>query len=316
LLAVKTELEYYYMNKRRWKATALSLLLLPASILPQSVRKSEELEDPPWIKELARKRVVYSIPSMKRVKARKNLIYKRTEDTTLKMDVYGPATSRASEGRPAVIFIHGGRIPPNLRTTPKDWGAYVSFGELVAASGFVGITFNHRFYSWNSLSDSQSDVIDLISYVRNHARSLGVDKDRIVLWAVSAGGIFLSQPLRDAPPYLSCLIGYYAELDLQNERASAPPEVSNETLREYSPIYHLERGTAKIPPMFIARAGLDDANLNDGLDRFVQAALRKNMTVDFANHATGHHGFDVEDDNTRSREIIKRTIEFIKTHTQ
>jgi len=74
--------------------------------------------------------------------------------------VYLPIGLPRSTRRPAVIFIHGGRIPPNLRTTPKDWGAYVSFGQLVAASGFVGVTFNHRFYTWESLNDSQSDVMD------------------------------------------------------------------------------------------------------------------------------------------------------------
>jgi hypothetical protein len=57
-------------------------------------------------------------------------------------------------------------------------------------------------------------------------------------------------------------------------------------------------------------------NYNDGLDRFALTALRKNITVDLANHATGHHAFDVEDNNDRSREIIKRTIEFIKAHAE
>jgi hypothetical protein len=71
-----------------------------------------------------------------------------------------------------------------------------------------------------------------------------------------------------------------------------------------------------IPPMFIARAGLDDADLNAGLDHFVQIALSRNATLDLANHATGHHGFDVDDNNERSREIVKRTIEFIKAHSQ
>ena len=42
--------------------------------------------------------------------------------------------------------------------------------------------------------------------------------------------------------------------------------------------------------------------------------LLMNLTVEVVNHATGHHGFDIEDDNDRSREIIRRTIEFIKTH--
>lgn len=188
---VKINLRRRRMNKGKRSAATLALLLLPASILPQSVQKGEKLEDPPWIKDLAVKRIVYSIPSMKRVTVRKNLVYKHSADTDLKMDVYAAVSQRRSEGRPAVIFIHGGRIPPNLRTTPKDWGAYVSFGGLVAASGFVGITFNHRFYSWNSFGDSQSDVMDLIRYVRKNARTLGVNKDRIVLWAVSAGGIFL-----------------------------------------------------------------------------------------------------------------------------
>jgi acetyl esterase/lipase len=228
------------------------------------------------------------------------------------MDVYSPAGRGAR--RPAVIFIHGGRIPPNLRTTPKEWGAYVSFGQLVAASGFVGVAFNHRFYTWNSLPDSQSDLMDLIAHVRDNADSLGVDKDRIILWAVSAGGVFLGHPLRDAQPYIRCIVGYYPQLDLQNSRKSAPASVTDETLREYSAIYHLRNREKGVPPIFIARAGLDDATLNDGVDRFVQLALAKNLTIEVVNHATGHHGFDIEDDNERSREILRRTIEFIKTH--
>jgi acetyl esterase/lipase len=303
------------MNRKELSVLMLLLLgTLAANGTPQQPRQIGKTEDPAWIKELAAKRIVYSVPGIGRIKVRNDLIYKRINGEELKMDVYSPAGLHRFARRPAVIFIHGGRIPRNLRTTPKQWGAYISFGQLVAASGFVGITFNHRFYSWESLSDSQSDVMDLISYVRHNAEALGVDKEHIILWAVSAGGIFLSQPLRERPPYIRCLVAYYAELDLQNERRSAPPSVTDEALKEYSPVYHLTRNTKPIPPMFIARAGLDDAELNVGLDRFVQVALSKNVTVDLVNHATGHHGFDVEDNNERSREIIKRTLEFIKAH--
>jgi acetyl esterase/lipase len=190
----------------------------------------------------------------------------------------------------------------------------VSFGQLVAASGFVGVTFNHRFYTWDSLPDSQSDLTELITHVRDNADSLGVDKNRIILWAVSAGGVFLGHPLRDAQPYIRCIVGYYPQLDLQNARKTAPASVTDETLREFSAIHHLRNREKDVPPIFIARAGLDDAALNDGVDRFVQLALSKNVTIEVVNHATGHHGFDIEDDNDRSREIIRRTIEFIRTH--
>ena len=287
-----------------------TIMLLACAILV-STSVAQQPQDPPWLKEFAFKRIVYSVPEMTRVKVTKNQIYKRASSEELKMDVYSrPGKQR----RPAVIFIHGGRIPRNLLTTPKDWGAYVSLGQLVAASGFVGVTFNHRFYAWESLADSQSDVMDLIAYVRDNAESLGVDKDRIILWALSAGGIFLSQPLQQSPPYIRSIVAYYSELDLQNQRKAAPASVTDETLREFSPVHHLGNKEKNVPPIFIARAGLDDKELNDGIDRFVQLALSRNLTVEVVNHATGHHAFDIEDNNDRSREIIKRTIEFIKTH--
>jgi acetyl esterase/lipase len=287
---------------------SLVLLVITASMTTLAQRG----EDPPWVKGLMGKRIVYEVPGMRRVRVTRNLTYKQVAGRDLKMDVYHPTTRTPS---PAVLFIHGGRIPKNLLTTPKDWAVYVSFGQLVAASGFVGITFNHRFHAWESLPDSQSDVIDAITYVRTRAKALGVDPNRINLWAVSAGGIFLSQPLRERPGYLSSIVAYYAELDLQNERASAPPSITDETLRNFSPVYFVGQENEKpLPPMFVARAGLDDPNLNDGLDRFVKAALKANGSLELFNHPTGHHGFDIEDNNARSREILKRTIEFLKTH--
>lgn len=292
----------------------LSISITVITVFPIQAQKRE---DPPWLKLFANKRIVYEVPGMKDVRVKRNLIYKRAGDRNLEMDVYGP---RVGKRVPAVLFVHGGRVPPNLLTTPKDWAVYVSFGELVAASGFVGVTFNHRFYTWESLADSQADVMEAIKYVRDNAATLNVDPERIVLWTVSAGGIFLSQLLQERPSYLNSIVAYYSQLDLQNERKSAPASVSDETLRQFSPVYHLEKSAkpassaSSFPPMFIARAGLDDPGLNDGLDRFVQAALRNNVAVELFNHPTGHHGFDIEDNNARSREILKRTVEFLKTH--
>jgi len=173
--------------------------------------------------------------------------------------------------------------------------------------------------------------MDAIEYVRTNAATLGVDPEKIVLWAISAGGIFLSEPLRERPAYIRALVGYYAQLDLRNARRTAPASVSDGALRDFSPVYYLEKAAAVqpepsasscpakpnqiFPPMFIARAGLDNADLNDGLDRFVQLALKNNVSLELFNHPDGHHGFDIEDNNERSREILKRTIEFIRTHS-
>jgi acetyl esterase/lipase len=298
--------------KTRTSASALVCAFVVSTCLAQ--QPTGGLQDPPWIKEFAHKRIVYSVPGMARVKVAKNLVYKRVAGEELKMDVYSPPGTSRRVRRPAVVFIHGGRVPPNLLTTPKEWGAYVSFGQLVAAFGFIGVTFNHRFYTWNSLPDSQSDVMDLMAHIRDNAESLGIDKDHVIVWTVSAGSLFISQPLRDLPPYVRSIVAYYPQLDLQDQRKAAPASVTDETLRDFSPLYHLERSGKNVPPMFIARAGLDDASLNGGIDRFVQVALSKNLTIDLFNHPTGQHGFDIEDNNDRSRQIIMRTIEFIKAH--
>ena len=66
--------------------------------------------------------------------------------------------------------------------------------------------------------------------------------------------------------------------------------------------------------MLIVRAGLDAPALNASIDRLITAAIANNVDIDVINHATGHHGFDVLDDNQRSREIIQATLEFMKIH--
>jgi acetyl esterase/lipase len=274
----------------------------------------DNLVDPPGFDQLIPKRVVYSVPMMDQVRVRKNLVYKVVDGKSLTADVYTPAGSGPME-RPVVVFIHGGPIPHNLLTLPKEWGLFVSYGQIIAASRFVGVTFNHRFYSGERLDDAQSDVDGLIDYVRQNATSLGVDKDRIAVWAFSGGGPFLTRFLREPPSYISCIAAYYPALDLRLMRAPGST-IQEELLERYSPVANMAGGDCKIAPIFIARAGLDNPLLNESINRFIHEALSKNVMLDFCNHPGGRHGFDVLDDNERSREIIRRTIDFIKTHSQ
>ena len=194
-------------------------------------------------------------------------------------------------------------------------GAYVSYGQLAAASGFVGITFNHRFYGWDmkALTDARSDVIDAIAYIRSNAERLGIDKDRICLWALSAGSLFLGPAITDAPAYIRCMVFYYAIMDLEPLRKERPA-ITDEVTREFSPRYRLAGASKAFAPIFIARAGRDEPGLNVAVDSFIQEAVSRKATLDFSNHAEGQHGFDVLDNNERTREIIKRTLEFIKAH--
>ncbi len=86
------------------------------------------------------------------------------------------------------------------------------------------------------------------------------------------------------------------------------PAITDDVTREFSPINRLRRARFTVPPLFIARAGREEPGLNAAVDTFIQVAVDRKATLDFSNHPDGQHGFDVLDDNARTREIIKRTI--------
>jgi acetyl esterase/lipase len=272
---------------------------------------------PPEIREMARKvmmPVVYKVPGMDKVKVIQNLKYTRTGDPNVLMDVYLPPPDvAATEKRPAVIFIHGGA---KTEYTPKDWGIYTTWGHLIAASGFVGVTFTHRLqYPNKSLEDAAQDVRAAIAYVRDNADKYHVDKDRICLIAFSAGGPMLTLGMRGDMQYVRCVVGFYAFMDIQ--QSDYRKTETAETIQAFSPIRYVENDPSKIPPMFIARAGRDEvATMDDSIDRFMRQALTRNINLTFMNHPNGVHGFDNQNDDDRSREIIRSAITFMQTHLQ
>ena len=240
------------------------------------------------------KRIVYFADGMREVRARRDVVYERDGATQLSMNIYAPERLAGDARLPAVLFVHGGPIPAQM-TPPTQWGVFASYGELAAACAMVGVTLNHRLYALTDYERAQSDVSAAIEYVRSHAAELNVDADRIALWYFSGAGPLLSPVLRDRPEYVRCVLAFYALLQ--------PPTA------------HVRSKGAGLP-IFIARAGLDQPMINQAIDGFVQEALAGNALLDVMNHPAGRHGFDILDDNDRSREIIARAVAFAQVHVR
>ncbi len=269
------------------------------------------------------KPVVYAIPGMEEAIVQKDITYKAVDGSELKLDVYYPSDYDGETRLPAVIFVHGDG-PPEFLVDAKEWGEYTSWGQLAAATGLIGVTFNHRSTEMlTRLYEAASDVDDLIAFVRDDSKMLGIDANRLGIWICSAGGpIGLRSALRDAPPYIRCIVSYFAISDLkvyyeeqETEFPGPPlPAFSQEVFDEFSGATLISKSTANVAPMLIVRAGLDNPGLNASIARLVTVAVTKNVDIDFMNHATGHHAFDMLDDNERSREIIQATLEFLREH--
>ena len=147
--------------------------------------------------------VALQIPGMHLAKVRRDVVY----TPGLKLDVYRPRT--ATTRLPAVLFAHG----RTCEASPKEWGQYVGWGQLAAASGLAGVTFNHR--------DDPADVAAAIRYVRANGPKLGIDGSRICVVGFSAGvHPALLTALQESAGRLRCAVAYYGPLDVELEQLS------------------------------------------------------------------------------------------------
>jgi hypothetical protein len=68
-------------------------------------------------------------------------------------------------------------------------------------------------------------------------------------------------------------------------------------------------------PLLFVRAGLDRPALNTSIDGLVARALAQNTPVSVINHAGGRHAFEMVNDDDATREVMHRTIAFVKETT-
>lgn len=276
----------------------MRMLIAVLALVPLGLpSRAEEPAGPP--EDLLKRRVVYSVPGMERVRVRRDLTY-RSAETALKMDLYLPKGAAPPAGRPVVVLVHGGPVPPEW--LPKDWAIFRSYGELIAASGLAAVTFNHRLHAPADYPRAADDVAALLGHVRAEARSLEVDPERLAVWAFSGGGPLLASVLASRQPYLRCAVSYYAFLGFPEGSAREP---------RLSALEQVRQGSGPMPPLLVARAGRDDPALNASVDAFVTAAAENGVTLDLLTHPAGRHGFDTFDDDARSRAVIRRTIAFL-----
>ncbi len=259
--------------------------------------------------EITKQRVVYQLPGMEEVTVRRGVEYLATEAGSLTLDLYYPKGHEPGGAtlRPAVVIVLG--YPDVGVTTPfgcqfREMGMMVSWCQLFAASGMVGVVYETR--------NPADDVNSVLSYLQENSHALGIDEKRIGVWTCSGNAPVALSVLMDGRARCGVLC-YGITLDLGGgvdvARAAGQYHFANPTAGRR--VEDLPTDTA----LFIARAGQDQVvGLNEALDRFLAAMVRCNLPVTFVNHATGPHGFDYADDSEESRQVVRAALAFLQAN--
>lgn len=262
---------------------------------------SDQTDREAIMREIAKKVVVYQRPDADTVHVRRDVTYRATSGAGLLMDIYYPAVP-ASPQLPAVLFA---MAYPDPTALSRAFGPITSWARLIAATGMAAVIYGSEA--------PEEDVHAVLRHLRADAGALGLDADKVGLFAASANvTVGLSALMRDSRlRCASLLCGYTMDLD----GSTAVADMG----RQYGFVNACAgRSPDDLPdgvPMLFVRAGREQwPGLNEALDKVVTHALARNLPVSLINHATGSHGFDVDENTALSRGIVRQVLAFLQVH--
>ncbi|MEV6016991.1 MULTISPECIES: alpha/beta fold hydrolase [unclassified Streptomyces] len=214
----------------------------------------------------------------------------------------GPAGLPATEGPwPAVVFVHGGPVHPDVRPTPRDWPGFVGYARSVAGMGAVGVTLDHRLHDLADYGRAAEDIAEAVELVRADPR---VDAGRVALWFFSAGGLLSADWLAAPPSWLRCVAATYPVL--------APMPNWGLVDDRFRPAAAV-RGSKGLP-VVLTRVELERTEIAATVEEFLAAAKECEAEVEVIDVPGGRHGFETTDRSEGAREAVEQALRSVVGH--
>lgn len=238
--------------------------------------------------------VVLELPGMDRVRTASVEF-----ESGRSMDLYYPADFDFTRPAPAVVFVMGYSSAFTKQwfgAELKDLGQYVSWGQLVAASGMIGIAYE---------TDYPDDDLDaVLSYLRGSGTELGIDSARIGLFACSGNTLTalgaLAAKRADYRDSIRCGVIFYPVISyFMNTGEEVMPAPFKRELRADLPI-------------FMVTVGKDRPEWKEAVSTFLSNVEGKGYPLEVAHYEQGVHGFDTDQDTDASRAHISHALAFLK----
>jgi acetyl esterase/lipase len=133
------------------------------------------------------------------------------KDTAQRMDVYLPA-GRSTDATRSVVLIHGGGWNSGSK---NDFATYIdSFKTRMPDYAIFNI--NYRLVNGSNLFPAQEqDVRAAINFISAHSKEYHINKNKLVLLGVSAGGhLALLQAYKYSNPKVAAIVDFFGPTDL------------------------------------------------------------------------------------------------------
>jgi acetyl esterase/lipase len=242
-------------------------------------------------------------------------VYKTAGDTKLRVYIFDPPDGPV-RGRAAIVFFFGGGWRSG---SPQQFEMQC---RHLASRGMVAIAADYRVESRHDarVVDCVRDAKSAIRWVRQNARRLGIDPDRIAAGGGSAGGHLaaaagliegLDEPGEDAR-----VSSRANALVLFNPVVAFPPEVvgirgrAGIEVERVSPIAYVRRGA---PPTIIFHGKADTTVPYATVELFTKKMSEAGNRCELVGFEGEQHGFFNygRDGNRRYRETLGKADEFL-----
>ncbi|MCF8061437.1 MAG: alpha/beta hydrolase [Deltaproteobacteria bacterium] len=245
----------------------------------------------------------------------------------MKLDLWYP--NHKKHAYPLVLFAHGGGWISGFRNQPRN----VTWCKFLASKGLATANIDYRLAVRNSMEDILEDYTDALHFVRENAVNLEIDKDRIVLMGLSAGGhlallyasfyTFLEQSAKTEG--IKGVAAYYSPSDLRDlfgkeQRSLFARFAAMATLKGspnkrpsqyfyYSPIEWISE---RMVPTLVVHGKKDMIVPYTSSINFIKKLKSKNVPCKLMVHKEGGHGFENNMNDFKTMKILEYTIRFIK----
>ena len=277
-----------------------------------------------------------------------NVLYKKTKEEDLYLDIYYPKNKKEGQKLPVVIYTHGGGWAAGSR----HGAANASFKKVHTAlleKGFCVVSVSYRLWKKGgdvTMRDCVIDSKDALRYLSKHSKKLGIDSNRFFSFGDSAGGqlsqmLLLSSPesLKGEPSLakysykMIAGVSWYGPCDFEKtslfnhddranfkdrfgQRITKPntkPEDKLALYKEMSPINYLNKNSS---PLLMIQGNKDTTIPVKHAYYMAEKAKKVGAPVTtLIVENAGHNWRKVENDIMPTREsIIETTIDYFVAH--